>query len=161
MAAVGDDFDAFSMASFGRVVGQLFVVLGDLNEAEDVVQEAFTRAAARWSRVRAYEAPEAWVRRVALNQAFTVMRRTKRQLRMLGRLAPPQAAPEPPSDMLDLLAAMRRLPASQREVLVLHYLVELSGRGGKAPADSQRNRQEPARQGTARAGQGTGRGGRP
>ena len=41
-------------------------------------------------------------------------------------LAPPQDAPEPPSDVLDLLAAMRGLPVSQREVLVLHYLVELS-----------------------------------
>lgn len=29
--------------SYGRLVGQLFVVLGDLNQAEDVVQEAFTR----------------------------------------------------------------------------------------------------------------------
>ena len=114
VAAVSDDFDAFYVASYGRVVGQLFVVLGDLNEAEDVVQEAFTRAAARWSRIRAYEAPEAWVRRVALNQAFTVMRRAKRQLQVLGRLAPPQEAPEPPSDVLDLLAAMRSLPVSQR-----------------------------------------------
>jgi RNA polymerase sigma-70 factor (ECF subfamily) len=126
VADLGDDFDAFYAASYGRVVGQLFVVVGDLTEAEDVVQEAFTRAAARWSRIRTYEAPEAWVRRVALNQAFTAMRRAKRQLRLLGRLAPPQDAPEPPSDVLDLLAAMRGLPVSQREVLVLHYLVELS-----------------------------------
>ena len=126
MATVGDDFDAFYVASYGRVVGQLFVVLGDLAEAEDVAQEAFTRAAARWSRLRTYEAPEAWVRRVALNQAFTVLRRAKRQLRLLVRIAPAREAPEPPSDVLDLLAAMRNLPVSQREVLVLHYLLELS-----------------------------------
>jgi RNA polymerase sigma-70 factor (ECF subfamily) len=125
VATVGDDFDAFYAASYSRLVGQLFVVLGDLNEAEDVVQEAFTRAAARWPRVRTYEAPEAWVRRVALNQAFTTMRRAKRQLRLLGRLAPAREAPEMPSDVLDVLAAMRRLPANQREVLVLHYLIEL------------------------------------
>jgi RNA polymerase sigma-70 factor, ECF subfamily len=126
VASVGDDFDAFYAASYGRLVGQLFVVLGDLNEAEDVVQEAFTRAAARWSRVGAYEAPEAWVRRVALNQAFTVLRRAKRQLRLLGRLPSDREAPKMPSDVVDLLAAMRRLPATQREVLVLHYLVEFS-----------------------------------
>jgi RNA polymerase sigma-70 factor, ECF subfamily len=155
VAAVGEDFDAFYMASYGRVVGQLFVVLGDLNDAEDVVQEAFTRAAARWSRVRAYEAPEAWVRRVALNQAFTVMRRAKRQLRMLGRLAPPQAVPEPPSDVLDLLAAMRRLPASQREVLVLHYLVELSldevARHLRIPSGTAKSRLARGRRALARA----------
>ncbi len=48
MASVGDDFDAFSAASYRRLVGQLLVVLGYLNQAEDVVQEAFTRTAARW-----------------------------------------------------------------------------------------------------------------
>jgi hypothetical protein len=31
-----------------------------------------------------------------------------------------------PSDVVDMLAAMRQLPANQREVLVLHYLVKLS-----------------------------------
>jgi RNA polymerase sigma-70 factor, ECF subfamily len=125
VASVGDDFAAFYAASYRRLVGQLFVVLGDLNEAEDVVQEAFTRAAARWPRVRAYDAPEAWVRRVALNEAFTVLRRAKRQLRLLGRLPSDREAPELPSDVVDVLAAMRRLPVNQREVLVLHYLVEL------------------------------------
>jgi RNA polymerase sigma-70 factor, ECF subfamily len=126
VASVGDDFDAFYAASYRRLVGQLFVVLGDLNEAEDVVQEAFTRAAARWPRVRAFEVPEAWVRRVALNQAFTVLRRAKRQLRLLGRLPSDREPSALPSDVVDLLAAMRRLPATQREVLVLHYLVEFS-----------------------------------
>jgi RNA polymerase sigma-70 factor (ECF subfamily) len=100
VASVSDDFDAFYAASYGRLVGQLLVVLGDLNEAEDVVQEAFTRAATRWSRVRSYEAPEAWVRRVALNQAFTVLRRAKRQLRLLGRLGPPLEAAEMPSEVV-------------------------------------------------------------
>jgi hypothetical protein len=59
----GDDgFDAFYAACYGRLVGQLFAVTGDLHEAEDVVQEAFIRAVARWSRLRDYDVPEAWVR---------------------------------------------------------------------------------------------------
>jgi len=50
MAATGNDgFDAFSTATFGRLVGQLFLVTGDVQEAEDVVQEAMARAAVRWS----------------------------------------------------------------------------------------------------------------
>jgi RNA polymerase sigma-70 factor, ECF subfamily len=44
-------------------------VTGDLHEAEEIVQEAFTRAAARWTRLRDYDVPEAWVRRVAMNLA--------------------------------------------------------------------------------------------
>jgi RNA polymerase sigma-70 factor (ECF subfamily) len=152
---VGDDFDAFYAASYRRLVGQLFVVLGDLNEAEDVVQEAFTRAAARWSRVRAYEAPEAWVRRVALHQAFTVLRRAKRQLRLLGRLPSGREPPEMPSEVVDVLAAMRRLPATQREVLVLHYLVELTldevARHLRIPGGTAKSRLARGRRALARA----------
>ena len=39
-------FDEFYAAVFGRLVGQLYLVTGDLHDAEDVVQEALTRAAA-------------------------------------------------------------------------------------------------------------------
>ena len=60
-------FDEFYAGAVGPLVGQLFPVTGDLHEAEEVVQEAFTRAAARWSRLRDYDVPEAWVRRVAMN----------------------------------------------------------------------------------------------
>jgi hypothetical protein len=60
-------FDEFYAGAVGRLVGQLVPVTGDLHEAEEVVQEAFTRAAARWSRLCDYDVPEAWVRRVAMN----------------------------------------------------------------------------------------------
>ncbi|HEX8858809.1 MAG TPA: sigma factor [Actinomycetes bacterium] len=66
---VADDFDRFYAASYQRVLKQLVLVTGDVAEAEDVVQEAFARASVRWQRLCAYEAPEAWVRRVALNLA--------------------------------------------------------------------------------------------
>ena len=61
-----ESFDEFYAGAVGRLVGQLFPVSGDLHEAEEVVQEAFTRAAARWSRLRDYDVPEAWVCRVAM-----------------------------------------------------------------------------------------------
>src|SRR5881392_2746975 len=60
-------FEEFYAASYGRLVGQLVPITGSLEEAEDVCQEAFARAAVRWSRLRDFDAPEAWVRRVALN----------------------------------------------------------------------------------------------
>jgi RNA polymerase sigma-70 factor (ECF subfamily) len=74
------DFDGFYAAVFARLVGQLAVVTGDPHEAEDVVQEAMARAASRWARVRAYDVPEAWVRRVAFNLAVSGHRRTRRRL---------------------------------------------------------------------------------
>jgi RNA polymerase sigma factor (sigma-70 family) len=95
------------------------------------------------------------VRRVALNQAFTVLRRAKRQLRLLGRLLSDREAPEMPSDVVDLLAAMRRLPATQREVLALHYLVELTldevARHLRIPGGTVRSRLARGRRTLARA----------
>ena len=38
-------------------------------DAEDAVQEAFARASACWSKVRDFDVPEQWVRRVAINLA--------------------------------------------------------------------------------------------
>jgi RNA polymerase sigma-70 factor (ECF subfamily) len=72
------DFDDFYTSQYGRLVVQLYAVTGSLPDAEDAVQEAFARASVHWGRVRAYELPEAWIRRVALNVAFTGLRRARR-----------------------------------------------------------------------------------
>jgi RNA polymerase sigma-70 factor, ECF subfamily len=71
-----DDFGVFYQASYHRLVGQLTVMTGSLEDAEDAVQEAFAPASTRWARLREYETPEAWVRRVALNLATSGLRRT-------------------------------------------------------------------------------------
>ena len=64
-----DGFASFYASSYRRLLGQLFAMTGDLAEAENVLQEAYARAFVRWSRVGAYDLPEAWVRRVAINLA--------------------------------------------------------------------------------------------
>ena len=43
-----DDFGDFYQASYPRLVGQLTVMTGSLEDAEDAVQEAFARASTRW-----------------------------------------------------------------------------------------------------------------
>jgi RNA polymerase sigma-70 factor, ECF subfamily len=125
---VADDheFEAFYQAAFPRLVGQLGLVTGDLAEAEDLVQEAFARASARWSRLRAYDVPEAWVRRVALNLAADRTRRLRRRVAALARIGPPPVVPPTSEDVLAVAAALRTLPLPYRQVLVLHYLADLS-----------------------------------
>jgi predicted RNA polymerase sigma factor len=54
------DFAAFYEANYERLVVQLFAVTGNLQDAEDVVQEAFARACLRWRRLHAYGRPAAW-----------------------------------------------------------------------------------------------------
>jgi RNA polymerase sigma-70 factor (ECF subfamily) len=117
-------FEEFYDAVFGRLVGQLFLVTGDLHDAEDAVQEALTRAAARWTQLREYEVPEAWVRRVAMNLASDGFRRARRRLAVAVRLRPADADP-PSLDGLAVTAALRELPASQRATVVLYHLLDL------------------------------------
>jgi RNA polymerase sigma-70 factor (ECF subfamily) len=121
------DFEDFYVATFDRLVGQLFLVTGDLHDAEDVVQEALARAAVRWPRLRDYDAPEAWVRRVAMNLASDGFRRARRRLAVAVRLRL-QADVDPRPQPLEepaLTDALRALPLAQRKVVVLHYLLDL------------------------------------
>jgi RNA polymerase sigma-70 factor (ECF subfamily) len=120
-----DGFAAFYASSYRRLLGQLFAVTGDLAEAENALQEAYARAFVRWPRVRDYDLPEAWVRRVALNLAAMSARSLRRRARALLRLGPPPAVPELSPDLIDLHDALRALPLGQRQVIVLHHLVGL------------------------------------
>ena len=94
-------------------------------DAEDAVQEAFARASTRWARLRDYDAPEAWVRRVAFNLATSGLRRARRQLAALARLGAPAAEPRRSTDRLAIEAGLRRLPLHHRQVLVLYYGADL------------------------------------
>jgi RNA polymerase sigma-70 factor (ECF subfamily) len=118
------DFDEFYAGNYGRFVVQLYAVTGSLPDAEDAVQEAFARASVHWGRVRGYDLPEAWVRRVALNVAFTGLRRARRRMEALTRAAPPPAPPLPGAS-LELVEALGRLPLPFRQVLILYYLADL------------------------------------
>jgi RNA polymerase sigma-70 factor, ECF subfamily len=118
------DFDDFYASNYGRLVVQLYAVTGSLPDAEDAVQEAFARASVRWGRVGAYELPEAWVRRVALNVAFTGLRRARRVMEVLTRAEPPPTPPLPGATV-ELVEALGRLALPFRQVLVLHYLADL------------------------------------
>jgi RNA polymerase sigma-70 factor, ECF subfamily len=121
------DFAEFYAGAFPRLVGQVFPVVGDLHDAEDLVQEAMARASVRWGRLQDYDVPEAWVRRVAMNLAADLRRRSRRRLAAMVRLAsmPATAGVELPIRDLRIVAALGTLPLSQRQVLILHHLVDL------------------------------------
>ena len=119
------DFDEFYQAGYARLVGQLFVVTGSLEQAEDVVQEAFIRALDHWPRIRAYEVPELWVRRVAINLAVSEIRRLRRRAAALLRLGVQPAQPQFSPQTADMVELLRRVPVNQRPVLLLHDVLDL------------------------------------
>ena len=105
-----EEFSAFYVATYQRLLGQLVLLCGDRAEAEDALQEAFARAAVRWPRLRSYQAPEAWVRRVALNLTRMAARRLRRRTAALLRLGSVPAAAELSAETVDLLVGLRGLP---------------------------------------------------
>jgi RNA polymerase sigma-70 factor, ECF subfamily len=124
-----EDFEQFYRASYGRTVAMLAGLTGSKHEAEDIAQEAYSRALARWSRLSVYDLPEAWVRKVALRLAIDSGRRARRNLATAMRLGAQRGAPGPqPGDDLKftpLGAALARLPVHERQVVVLYYIADL------------------------------------
>lgn len=132
-SAPGDaDFGEFYQGCYSRVVTLVAVLLGDRHEAEDVAQEAFTRALGRWPRLRTFDVPEAWVRKVAFRLAIDASRRIRRQRLLPWRLAGASTrdgqGAAPPGEQLqysEVAAALARLPITLREVIVLHYVADM------------------------------------
>ena len=96
----------------------------DLAAAQDVVQEAFCRALARWKQLRGYDDPAAWVRRVAWNLATSRWRRA-RVANLHARRHREEYVAEPSPDRVALARALATLPVQQRRAVILHYLADL------------------------------------
>lgn len=102
---------------------QLAVMLVDSREAaEDIVQDAFTGLHRAWPRVGN---PPAYLRSAVVNRSRSLLRRR----RVARAWVVPKGLPEPGADERvliaeehrEVLAALRRLPHRQREVLVLQH----------------------------------------
>ena len=128
-SGVQADFDAFYAATVRRVVLYLYAACGDRAEAQDIAQEAFARAWQHWSKVARYDDPEAWVRTVAWRLMINRWRGVRRRLAAWTRLGPPEVSTRSPSpDRVAVIAALQQLPKAQRQVVALHYLLDLSVR---------------------------------
>lgn len=103
------------------------VMLGDRAAAEDVVQEAFYGLYRRWHTLADTAKALSYVRTSVLNGSRTALRRRSRQT-YESPDAPAQSAEAAVligEEHREVLAAIRRLPGRQREVLVLRYYLDL------------------------------------
>ena len=120
-----EDFDRLYRDTYSRLLGTLTGILRDRASAEDCVQEAYVRAFRHWKHWKPDAPAEAWLHRIALNVAFGERKRLR--LREIGALIRRFGLPRPErdpaaSDELDLMAALRRLPAQQAAAIILRHL---------------------------------------
>jgi RNA polymerase sigma-70 factor (ECF subfamily) len=122
--------DAFSQ-EWGRIVASVIGLTSDWDLAEECAQDAFTKAAERWSRDGIPRRPGAWLTTVARNRALDHMRRDQlgaSKLREVAVLNPADeaAADEVPDDRLRLMFTCCH-PALALEAQVALTLRTLAG----------------------------------
>jgi len=127
------DFDQFFRATWGRLYRTAYAVAGDAASAEDALQAAYAKAYASWRRVSATDHPEAYVRRIVVNEIIGTRRRGWWQ-RERPYAAPKDRGTTVASDSLEtdivdrdaVWSAVQELPVRQRAVIVLRYYEDLS-----------------------------------
>ena len=114
--------------SYPRLVTQMTALSGSLSEAEDLVQEAFMTALSHAADFESVANKEAWLRTVALNRLRKQWRRASVVHRILPRLARDVDVDvgAVPADHVAVVTALRRVSPAAREVIVLHYVADLT-----------------------------------
>jgi len=120
-------FNEFVTARLPALLRYATVVTCDPHLAEDIVQEVLLRVQQRWSRVVRLDMPEAYVKRMVLNEFLSWRRRrAAREVPLsIGRLDRVATALSDPGAAVDdrdeLVRHIAALPPRQRAVLALRY----------------------------------------
>jgi RNA polymerase sigma-70 factor, ECF subfamily len=112
-------FEDFFEEHYVSVTKALVLLLGRELEAEELAEEAFARAWARWELVSEMASPAGYVYRTALNLNRNRLRRLARELRGRER---PEPGPDPAVRIAtrdQVRRALAALPMPQREAVVL------------------------------------------
>ena len=114
------------VVEYPALVRTLTLIVRDRTAAEDLAQDAFVQLLRHWPRVATYDAPGAWLRRVAIRMAVREDHRSKvRPLReRQAYAAGPAAEPSYDDSRADpaLIDAIAQLSPKQRSMVVLFYL---------------------------------------
>lgn len=121
-----EGFCAFVTARQAALLRSAWLVTGDENEAQDLLQEALTRVWVHWHRVSRDGNPEMYVRKVMVNAQISWWRQ-RRSAESTPVEAPNTASLfEAVEQRPRILQALRSLPPRQRAVVVLRYYDDLS-----------------------------------
>ncbi|MFQ5872262.1 MAG: RNA polymerase sigma factor, partial [Dehalococcoidia bacterium] len=118
-ACFGELFEIHASRTFGAAVS----ILGNQQDAEEVVQEAAIEAFRSIRQLRADEAFGAWFTRIVVNKAIDRLRRRQREQRRtvsLTELDPPALSGDVEGRM-DVANAVAQLPPEHQAIIRLYY----------------------------------------
>jgi RNA polymerase sigma-70 factor (ECF subfamily) len=121
------NLDEFVAREYPKVVAAVGLITGDRQGAADAVQDAIVGYLSAPPRHEVTNLA-AWITVVASNRSRDQRRRDGAQQRAYGKIAPPAESMSDELGMLDVdvRRAIMSLPEAQRQVCVLHYLVDQS-----------------------------------
>jgi RNA polymerase sigma-70 factor (sigma-E family) len=128
--ALDPSFEEFVARRSVSLLRSAYLLTGDRDLAEDLLQVVLVRVGRRWGVAR--EAPHAYAHRVLVNLLHDRRRRLSRRVieaplaELDGRREPVVDGCDALVDRIALASAVGRLPARQREVVVLRFFADLS-----------------------------------
>src|SRR4051812_47322319 len=117
-----DDFEAFVVARRGALLRTAYLLTGNHQDAEDLVQSTLIKVVPKWGRIK--DRPEPYVRQVLARES--VSRWRGRRWREVTTDVVPERTHHDSLDRFSLLEDLRRLSQRQRAVLVLRYFDDLT-----------------------------------
>ena len=119
-------FDEFVVARRTALLRTAYLLTGNAEDAEDLVQVALVKAVPHWHRIAGH--PEPYIRRILARESLTRWRR-RRWREVTTDDVPDRAARTPDLDEREVLRrALLQLSPRQRAVIVLRYFEDLSER---------------------------------
>jgi RNA polymerase sigma-70 factor (sigma-E family) len=128
-----DDYTAYVEGAWPRLFRTAYALTGDVAAADDLLQATLVKVYVHWRKVRRADAPDAYVRRIMVNQAASTWRSRGRRPEVLTPEPRPEAMAGPAFDrdlaeQDALWRVVQTLPPRQRAVVVLRYYEDLSER---------------------------------
>ena len=119
-------FGRFFESHYRPLCQALCLLTGDPLEAEDLAQEAMTRALERWDRIATMDSPAGYVYRMALNLNRKRIRRILVRARRSFADVPSADHSGVVGDQQDIRRALATVPAGEREALILVDWLDLN-----------------------------------
>ena len=117
------DFESFFEGERTRLLRALFLLTGNAQEAEELMQDAFLAVWERWDRVRAMDDPTGYLYRTAMNRHRSKVRRVTRAARRLVGAAEMGDAFAAADERDAVARALAALTPRQRAAVVLTELL--------------------------------------
>jgi len=128
MDRLAAEFDAYVRARTPALLRAAYLLTGDQQQAEDLVQDALIRTHRAWGRLHQGN-PDAYTRKVMYHLQISRWRRGRTVEVLIGDLPEPLAQvrlDDSHVTRLALKAALARLTPKQRAVLVLRFFEDLT-----------------------------------